>query len=137
MEEDKFLKAIEGYVKDNPQQIKPIITILAKSLYEYEEKIKNERNSIAWNGFWFIKPFLFSSAKLKRYKNKVSILIDMFFFLYPTGKPSQEDEDFNSFLKLCIYEEYLTKHIEWLKNIKGEQYYIWLKTAIDNFQKET
>ncbi len=60
------------------------------------------------------------------------------FYLFPRGKLSAhstvEKDMLKEFIMLCKKEDILNNknHVDWLINIKGQEYYDWVKLVLEN-----
>jgi hypothetical protein len=123
----------------NPIHAKDYLKIVTEALEEYEKKVKEDRDSIAYNALSFSNQYFQNSKDKSIQKMKVPMLIDAMYYMFPKGITTQAQADrviFVDFIETTIKENYLTEHKNWLVDAKGYSYYSWLEEMIKKHKEE-
>lgn len=128
------IEELDIFLKRNPQKTKEVFEILSNNIEEYKKSVELNRNGIATSALINIVPFCLESKTFLGSSSifKIAVLIDAMFYLFPDGRETIhskfEREVFNIFKTICRDENILNDN--WLKEIKGKEYYEWMKKVI-------
>lgn len=136
---EEILLAMQGDIIRNPSHARGYLKIISESMAAYENIVKEERDSIAYNALSFSNQYFQNNKDKSIQKMKVPMLIDAMYYMFPKGVTTQAQADkivFVDFLETVIKENYLTEHKKWILDAKGYSYYSWLEEMIKNHKGE-
>ena len=138
-EKDKITKKLDEYLQNNPSDAPHFLNVISEALEKYGESVKKQRNGMAQNAILYIMGFVLDSKKLKKLgaDNSVTSMIDAMFYCFPNGSPEYHapimKEGFKYFQECCLKINILDNEnwCDWLRKVKGNEYYEWMGKVLD------